>query len=271
LYVTNDLTPGQILQFTLPLTSTSTPTVTIANANTNNLIAVAVDPSGNVAAGDLSGHLTIYNVPITSSSTPAAAFNDGSSSSTGQLVYNSSGDLFAGSNGGPNVNLFIHPLTSASTPATVITGGGIASAFGATLDASGNLIVSNATTNSNLVVFAPPYTGAPTIVTPAVAGAPYRKIAISGTQLFVCNVSGTTGQIDVYNLPLTVSSAPVFSMTNVNVPEAVAFDNSGSLYVGNLSDHTIRVFTPPFSAGSVPSVTFTVPAPFSIFGIAIGK
>ncbi|MGD0280001.1 MAG: hypothetical protein ABSC11_11925, partial [Smithella sp.] len=95
---------------------------------------------------------------------------------------------------------------------------------------------------------------------------------ISNSQLFVARVDGAGG-IDVYNLPLTSASAPLFTMTNVSIPEAVAFDSNGNLYVGNDGDATIRVFSPPFAATSTPSVTLTVGAPanFALFGIAIGK
>ncbi len=271
LYVGNDNTPGQILQFTLPLTNSSTPTVTLSTSNTNNVLSLAVDSSGNLVSGDTAGRLAIFNAPITSASAATATFNNGSAISAGQLAFNSVGDLFATSTS-TNINLFTHPLTSSSTPSTVISGGGITAAIGATLDANGNLFVSNSgVSSSNLAVFAPPYTGAPT-VTPVVAGAFYRKVALTSTQLFVSNVAGATGQVDVYNLPLTASSAPAFSIINVNAPEAVAFDSSGNLYVGNFGDATIRVFTPPFSASSSPSVTLKVSTgAFSVFGIAIGK
>jgi hypothetical protein len=272
LYVGNDNTPGQVLVYTLPITSTSTPMVTLTNAATANLVAVAVDTNGNIATGDNAGHLAVFNAPITASSTAVATFNNGAATNNGQLVFNSSGDLFAPTVGA-NVNLFTHPLTSASTPSQSITGGGPLSAIGAGVDSSGNLVVANtgAPGGSNLVVFAPPYTGAP-IVTPTVVGAAYRKLTFNSTQLFVCSVAGGTGRVDVYNLPITAASVPAFSMTNVNTPEGIALDSSGNLYVGNLSDATIRVFAPPFSAAQVPSVTLTAtPAPFAIFGIAIGK
>ena len=160
-----------------------------------------------------------------------------------------------------DINIFTPPLSSASTVSQTITDASITGTIGAVLDASGNLIVSN---GNNLAVFAPPFTAAPT-VTPNVPGAFYRKIAISNSQLFVARVDGAGG-IDVYNLPLTSASAPLFTMTNVTIPEAVAFDSSGNLYVGNASDATIRVFSPPFAAASTPSVTLTVgdPANFSL-------
>jgi hypothetical protein len=264
LYVGNDNTASHILQYTLPITGASTPVATIA---ADNITCLALDAAGNLAAGDNAGHLSIFSAPLTSASTASATFKNGSATNDGQLLFNGVGDLFATTDT-TAVNLFTPPLSSASTVSQTITDASITSAVGAVLDASGNLIVSN---GNNLAVFAPPFTAAPT-VTPTVTGAFYRKIAISNNQLFVARVDGAGG-IDVYNLPLTSASAPLFTMTNVNIPEAVAFDNSGNLYVGNDGDATIRVFSPPFAATSTPSVTLTVgtPSSFAIFGIAIGK
>jgi hypothetical protein len=270
LYVGNDNASASILQFTLPITNTSTPTVTVAPTNgTSNVTALAVDTAGNLATGDFAGHLAIFNAPITSTSTAAATFANGTATNDGQLAFNNAGDLFA-STVSTKVNLFTHPLSSSSTPSQAITDVSLTSAVGAALDGAGNLVVSNAgALGSALSVFAPPYTAAP-LVTPATSGTAYRKVAISSSQVFVASVAPGTGRIDVYNVPLTVTSTPAFSMSNVNVPEAVAFDSNGNLYVGNLGDATIRVFTPPFSASSTPSVTLTVTGA-AIFGIAIGK
>jgi hypothetical protein len=271
LYIVNDNSPGQILEYVLPITNTSTATVTVTNAATVNLVSVAVDATGNLATGDNAGNLATFNKPITASSVAAATFHNGTATNDGQLVFNSAGDLFAPSVSA-NVNLFTHPITSSSTASLSITGGGTTGAIGAGLDSSGNLIVGNAGAGgSNLAIFAPPFTGVP-VVTTTVVGTAYRKLVISSTQLFVCNVGGgTTGGVEVYNLPLTASSVPAFVMTNVNTPEGIALDSSGNLYVGNLTDATIRVFAPPFSAASAPTVTLTVPGTFAVFGIVIGK
>lgn len=274
LYVGNDTASGQILQFTLPITSTSTPAVTVATtAGTTNVTTLAVDANGNLATGDNAGHLAMFNFPITNSSTASMAFNNGSATNDGQLVFNNAGDLFAATVGA-KVNLFTHPLSSSSTVSLGITNAGITGAIGAGLDSGQNLIVGNdgGSGSSNLLVFPSPYTGSP-LTTAAVSGS-YRKLTMSSSQLFVCTiVGGALGRVDVYNLPLTPSSAPAFAITNVNQPETVALDSNGNLYVGNEGDATVRVFTPPFSASSTPSVTLTVgpPSSFALFGIAIGK
>src|SRR5215471_363979 len=168
LYVGNDNASGQILQYTLPITSSSTPSLTLANSNTVNLVAVAVDFNGNLADSDLAGNIAIFNAPLTSSTTASAAFKNGTSLAA-QLVYNSAGDLFATTQSN-KVNLFTHPLSSSSTPSLGITDASLVSAFGATLDPSGNLYVTNNPgAGGTIEVFAPPYTSAPT-VTPIVAG-----------------------------------------------------------------------------------------------------
>lgn len=271
LYVGNDNASGQLLEFTLPLSNTSTPTVTVATTTgTVNLTSVAVDANGNVATGDNAGHVDLFAAPMTNSSTSAAAFNNGVATNDGQMIFTTAGDLFAAT-AGNNVNVFTHPLTSLSTPSQSITDISLTSAIGVALDSANNLYVTNAgSTGSTISVFASPYTSAPT-VTPVVAAA-YRKIAITSTQLFVCNVGlGTIGGIDVYTLPLTASSAPAFTISNVNGPEAVALDSQGNLYVGNVNDSTVRVFAPPFSASSTPTVTLNLGSSVSLFGLAVGK
>jgi hypothetical protein len=270
LYVGNDNATGQILQFTLPLTATSTSNFGIASPNNTS---VALDASGNLFAGDNAGHLTYFSAPLSAASVPAASFTNGSATNDGQITVTVDGNIFV-ANVASAVNGFTHPYSNATTPSQTITNAAMTSAIGAALDGSANLYVSNAGpgTSSTLLVFAPPYTGAP-IVTPAVATTAYRKIAVSGTQLFATSVAGTTGRVDVYSLPITAASAPAFAITTgLNTPEAIALDAVGNLYVGNLSNATIAVYAPPFSAASAPSLTFTVGSgTFAIFGIFIGK
>jgi sugar lactone lactonase YvrE len=93
-------------------------------------------------------------------------------------------------------------------------------------------------------------------------------MAVSTTQLFVCNVSNPTGSVDVYTLPLTNSSAPAFTITTgVNGAEGCALDASGNLYVANINNTTVTVYAPPFSAASAPTVTL---AGFAGFQLTVG-
>jgi hypothetical protein len=271
LYVGNDQTPGTILAYTLPITSTSTPAFSFAS---NSVVSIGFDANSNALVGDNAGHLQFFPAPQSAASTPSVTFTNGSAVSSGQIVFNVGGQAFV-TTAGTTVNVFNQPFTSASAPATVVSGG-LVNAMGDALDNLGNLYVSNSGTGggtgSDLEVFASPYTGAPAVTTPNQPLTAYRKMAGSGSTLFVCSVAGTTGRIDAYALPLTSSSTPSFAITTgVNVPEAITFDANGNMYVGNLGNGTITVYTAPFSAASAPALTLTLPSGFAVFGIAIGR
>ena len=290
LYVGNDNTPGQVLQFTLPLTMSTTSNFAIAS---NNVVAVAIDAAGNLAVGDNAGHLQFYTAPLSGASVPAATFNNGTATNNGQIAF--TGSDFAVATVSNRVNGFTHPFSNASTPSQFVTDPGMVSDIGTAFDPAQNLYISNAGTGSaaacagtlspgggcgsNIYVYAPPYTGAP-IITPNVINFPfasarttYRKIAVSATRLYAASVAEAQGRVDVYNLPITAASVPAFSLqSGVNTPEGLALDAAGNLYIGNLTDATITVYSAPITAGSVPSLIYKVSTgAFAIFGIAIGK
>ena len=273
---TGDIT-GHALQFALPLTG-STPTATLSLPTASIVTAVAVDSAGNVAVGADDGSISIFKGPIVGSGSASATFQNGTSTFVDNLVFNSAGDLFATSFTN-QINVFTHPLTSASTPSQVITSANLTSSDGLVLDSANNLIVTNAPSpaSSNLLVYAPPYTGLP-IATAAVPAASYRQMAISGTQLFVVNSQVSTSKIDVYNLPITAASTPAFLISNGLFGgsvsgSGVALDSSGNLYAGlsgNLGTTDtggVRLYVPPFSGASAPNVTT------GVFGttLAVGK
>jgi len=267
LYVGNDGATGQIVQYTLPVTAASAANFGFTSAN---VVSMGVDATGNLVAGDNAGHLTFFAAPLSAASVATATFANGSGTNDGQIAVTAAGDIFVGSVGA-NVNVFTHPFTNASTPSLQIVTPGT-SIVGVAFDAAGNLYASNAGVTSNLYVYAPPYTGVP-ITTPGLATTAYRKIALNATQLFATSVAGATGRVDVYTLPITAASAPAFTITSgVNTPEGIAFDAAGNLYVGNLSNATVTVYAPPFSAASAPTVSLVVSAgSFALFGLTIGK
>jgi hypothetical protein len=270
-------TTGHALQFALPLAGT-TPTATLSLTTASDVSAVALDSAGNLAVGDVTGNISIFSGPITGSASPSATFKNGTATFVDQMVFNSVGDLFATSFTN-QINVFTHPLTSASTPSQVITSANLTSAFGVALDSANNLIVSNSPTpaGSNLLVYAPPYTGLP-IATAVVPAANYRQMAISGTQLFVVNSQVSTSKIDVYNLPITAAGAPAFLISNGLFGgsvsgSGVALDSSGNLYaglggnLGTTDSGGVRIYVPPFSGASAPNVANGVFA----FTMAVGK
>jgi hypothetical protein len=270
LYVGNDNNPGVVRQYDLPISANSTPNFSIAS---NNVVTTATELNGHLVVGDNAGNLTVFSPPLSGSSTPAATFKNGNGTNNGQIAFTNTGDFFVGVVGTGIVNKFTHPFTNSSTPSSSITNSNLAFVIGTALDFAQNLYIVNADANDsgNLLVYSPPYTGTP-IITPVVAGAHYRKLIVGATQLFVCATTQFTGRVDVYNLPITSSSAPAFSITQgMNIPEAVALDSFGNLYVGNLGNETVAVYNPPFSASSAPSTTLVLPGSFIIFGISIGK
>lgn len=265
---------GHVLQFALPL-SGSSPSATLSLPTASDVSAVAVDSAGNVAVGTFGGSISIFNGPITSSSSASATFKNGASIFVDNLAFNSAGDLFATTNSN-TINIFTHPLTSASTPSQVISVN-LTLSVGLAFDSANNLIVTNTPTptSSNLLVYAPPYTGLP-IATAAIPAASYRQMAISGTQLFVVNSQVSASKIDVYNLPITASSAPAFLISNGLFGgsvsgSGVAVDSSGNLYaglsgnLGTTDSGALRIYVPPFSGA--PNVAS------GVFGttLAIGK
>jgi hypothetical protein len=291
LYVGNDNASGTVLQFNLPLTMSTTSNFGIAS---NNVVAVAVDANGNLAVGDNAGNLQYFTAPLSGSSTPSATFKNGTASNTGQIAFLSGGGFWA-STVGNRVNEFNPPFSNASTPAAFVTDPGMVSDIGVALDPAQNLYIANAGTGnaaacagtsqpgggcgSDIYVYAPPYTGAP-VITPNVINFPsagnstaYRKLAVNATRLYAASVANGSGRVDVWNLPITAASTPAFSLTaGVNTPEGVALDPAGNLYIGNLSDATITVYSAPITSGSVPSLTYKVSTgTFAIFGIAVGK
>jgi len=255
-FYTNGAT-GHVLQFALPL-SGSSPSATLSLATASDVSAVAVDSAGNLAVGAFGGSISIFKGPITGSASPSATFMNGTSTFVDNLAFNSAGDLFATTNGN-TINVFTHPLTSASTPSQVITSANLTGSDGVALDSANNLIVTNAPTpaGSNLLVYAPPYTGLP-IATAVVPAASYRQMAISGTQLFIVNSLVSGSKIDVYTLPITAASAPAFLISNGLFGgsvsgSGVALDSNGNLYaglsgnLGTTDSGGIRIYVPPFS------------------------
>lgn len=119
LYVGNDHTPGQVLQYNLPLSASSTPNFAIAS---NNVVAVAADGKGDLAVGQLGGNLQFFTAPLSGASTPAASFTNGAASNNGQIAFTSAGDFWAATVSN-RANAFTQPFSNASTPSAFHTVG----------------------------------------------------------------------------------------------------------------------------------------------------
>ena len=266
-----------IAQYTLPLTSTSTPNFNLA---ASNITGLALDPSGNLVTLDSNtSTVSVYDAPLSASSTAAVSFNCPTVGVS--TAVDSAGDVFVSGWGATDVGwgdifVFDPPLSNSSTVATTLNlnpylPAGLLIA-GLVFDSNGNLIVASnfgtSTGGVSLSVLAPPYTGAPSVITPPISGNGYSGLAINGTQLFAVG----NAAVDVYSLPLTSSSAPTFSITSPSPsPQEIAFDKSGNMYIGTTYGK-LQVFAPPFSSTSTPTVTLTLSTgglEWDILGLAI--
>jgi hypothetical protein len=248
------------------LTASEVPAFTFASTGNSG---IALDAAGDLAQGDNTGHVRFFSAPLSAASTPSASFADGGVSSIGQMAFSSAGDLYA--TGDNNVNVFTHPFTNASVPSLIHTG--LASSYGIAFDAAAKLYVagSTATGGSQIDVFAPPYTGAPTVVTPAIPGVTYGMVAISGNQLLVTSLGAAASQIDVYTLPLSAASAPAFAIGTPGITvEGLAADATGKVYASIFETGSVAVFAPPFSASSVTTTTLNVYGAHTFFSVAVG-
>ncbi len=167
----------------------------------------------------------------------------------------------ANDNAGAQILQFNLPLTRSTTSNFTMTATNNVVSLG--LDANGDLAAG--LLNGSINFFTAPLTGASTPTATFSNGG-----ASNNGQLAWANGSG---RVDVYNLPITAASTPVFALsTGVNTPEGLALDPAGNLYIGNLSDATVTVYSAPITAGSAPSLIFKVSTgAFAIFGIAVGK
>jgi hypothetical protein len=262
----NFLCCSDTMVFSLPLTSSSMPSGPLFFFP--NTSAMTFDPAGNLFQASSFENLQTMTIAneLYRSATPVAAPPGANvhiatmTSHINQLALTSTGDLWVAS--GTQLLLFRPPfidvpLGNPGTPNQVINPPGATMITGVAFDSAGNVYAADAGT---IYVYAPPYSGTPTMTTTQ-SGSFYLNIAISGGQLFVVNGQGPSpsGSIDVYTLPLTSSSSPAFRITNgVNIPATLTFDQDGNLYVGNggpgspFGAQNLAVYAPPFVASSAP-------------------
>lgn len=245
LYVA-DGSGGNVLEYTSPFSASSTPTVNLKIGG--SVWGVASD-SRYVAVEDSTGYIYIFAQPLSASASPMAQFKAGGSGA--QLLFDSSGNLYTGDQGAEILE-YSPPFSNTSTPANVING--TAASFSLAMDYNRNLYAGDLGMN-RIEVFASPYTAAPTqVAQPGTYG-----LASYATYLYGADAMGT--KIDVYDLPLTTSSTPAFTIANTD-PHALAADTStGTLYVGDQQGGkgagSVDVYAQPLSGSSTPAYSIT--------------
>lgn len=167
------------------------------------------------------------------------------------LTLDAGGDLFATnielSTGDPGTLEYAPPYTGSPTtypfggnwgyPAAPQPGGGCA------LDTSnGELFVAYAST---IEAYAPPYTGAATVINEGAIGTAELTVSSANHDLFVAN--GTS--VDVYAPPYTSKTATITN--GANQPNIVAADASGNLFVASVHNGTVTEYAPPYTGAPV--------------------
>jgi hypothetical protein len=265
LYVANEGSLPDFAQFVPTFSASSAPSFSIQYDGIGD---VASDATYVVANNFDSPTLEVFAQPISASSTPTADITD---PSTAELsTFDSSGDLWETLDNSTVVE-FTPPLTNASTAAVVVSTD-VFDPVGIAFDSSGNLYVVNADSNGStppqLLVFAPPYTGTPTILNLPV-GTPSEAygVDVSGEELAVSvfeqptgartrfGSAGAThsivrrgsparthagaisrkgvltgGEILIYPLPISPTSEQTATIPLLEAG-AVRFDTAGNLYV----------------------------------------
>lgn len=120
-------------------------------------------------------------------------------------------------------------------------------------DASAQVIVTDETPgDGGLVIFAPPLTDASvplfkvTNVTPNVAAEP-TAVRVSPDGWTLCVADRANLIVDVFDLPLTPSSAPKQTIETHDTPRDLRFDSKGNLYAA-VSLSGIEWWAPPFDS-----------------------
>ncbi|MDB5070898.1 MAG: hypothetical protein JWM87_2009 [Candidatus Eremiobacteraeota bacterium] len=255
-----------VAQFNIPLTSASTANFT---AMSGYEYSIAVDADANLVVST-GASLAFFRAPLSGASTPNTVLTTGRPEY--QLAFADSHDLWI-ADGLGGVRTLKFPFSSADLPPAAIGNAAIVGASGIAFDGAQNLYVVNdqnnqgfrGARNSNLLVYAPPYTGSP-IATPNVPTS-YAGVAVSATQLFVACLN----RFDVYDLPITSTSSPAFSIFIGNSAPLLAVDAGGNLYAGNFTAQTIAVYPLPLSAASKPTVTLQLDHTFGLNTFAIGR
>lgn len=68
----------------------------------------------------------------------------------------------------------------------------------------------------------------------AQGGTIFRGLMANATQLFACEATGSTYDVDIYSLPLTAAATPAVIMnSSTNSANDCALDASGNLYTAS--------------------------------------
>jgi sugar lactone lactonase YvrE len=156
--------------------------------------------------------------------------------------------IFASTNGAGTVNIYLQSKGHKMVGQITNPSGG---ASGLATDSAGNLYVGSPNNSGgNILVYAPPYTGAPQLTLNDSAGGPGAVAVSTAGVVAAANVCGppncsTPGSITLYGKASTQPCATIVDPTHFAAFYGVTFDDRGNLYVGGYGS---------FSSGDVPAV-----------------
>jgi hypothetical protein len=268
LYAAGDAVPSNaIAYFTAPFTAASLPAASIATASGGEIAGVAVDNSGNVVASDeFKNTITGYTRP---NPTTTTAFTLGTSFEPAGIAFDASGKFYVANYTGNAIDVLSTPLSATSTITPLVTNG-VSAPSAICFDTAQNLYVVNGPAGTIEAYAAPyPYAGTPVQVSVGVGNVFDCAYDATTNQLIVSHSNFATGNVYIYNLPLTAAStaAATIALTTTS-PTDVAADKAGNLYVG-VDLPGIEVFAPPFTSASLPTLTIS-PTANAINAMAFG-
>jgi hypothetical protein len=256
--------------------SQNTITVTVVAAQTNPVtvtlngvaasLALTVSPSGSVtrctpstltatwSALDAQGNTIVGPGTITNAAGTTVAPTLTSSDTTHFTIGTASGNTWPVTYNGAGGGL-TGPITLSATFTGVTTG------TAPVAIAAGSLLFSR---DGNAIgVFAPPYTGAATVITNGISGPTAVRVNSSCT-LFVANYGG--GNVTAYVPPYT--GAPVATIT-ASTPVDLALTGASNLWVLNTSPNSAAEYAPPYTGAAVATFPITSASPTPPTAIAV--
>lgn len=197
-------------------------------------------------ANSSAGSVSLY---VAGQTTPLATIQAGLMNPQ-TLVFDPAGDLFVANQPG-SVSEFVPPYNQA--PVTIA--GGVNHPQSLAVDARGDLFVANGNGSNTVTIYAPPYTGTPTITIASNVNDPVSLALDGAADLFVVNAAANT--VAEYAPPYT--GAPTIVSRGLNTPSSLALDARGNLFVANLNStpNSVVEYAPPFSDASTPIATIT--------------
>ena len=231
---------GNLVVFTLPLSSGELPSATIA-APQSGAGAMGIAQNAGQLAVKWGGAqvISVYAKPITDTSAPLFSFSAADAAAGGaplnlfSLAYDSSGNLYGGTQFGQIVE-YAAPLSSSSAPAIHVSLPNNGSY--PVVAASGTTLAVGTYSPAAIYIYSLPLSNSSTpIATIAPASATYVNVAFDSTGSLYA-VNWHTG-IEVYKPPFGNSSTPAFTIPEAmpGAPGTLALDSANDLFeeVGN--------------------------------------